>query len=113
MSSIYRFRISGRDFEFDADPTRLMGDESLIIEDETHDSASGWYRRMASGEPTHRDRLLLAYIAMRRTNRSLQWAMFVQGVSALDIQPIDDAAPEPAADAAKPATRKPRTARTP
>lgn len=87
-----KFEMSGRQFEFDPDPAKLMGDEMLLIEDNL---PAGFAERWAAQQLGVRDVLMWAYIAAKRGGEQAPFEEFVKTVAPATFRYIE-AKPEPA-----------------
>lgn len=101
------FEMSGRRMVFDADPTILMGDEAMLLDDQTG-GVKQWIARLENGEPTSRDLLVLAFLGAHRENPQLEWAYFVRGIAPYTLKVISIGGDEPA-PADPPAAPAPRS----
>jgi hypothetical protein len=102
------FEMSGRRLVFDADPTILMGDEAMLLDDQTG-GVKPWIARLENGEPTSRDLLVLAFLGAHRENPQLEWHYFVRGVAPYTLKVLSIGGDSVPASADQPATPAPRS----
>ena len=48
---VFRFRMSGQDFELDGDPAKMMGPEVILLEQTTRGTVSEWAERIVALVP--------------------------------------------------------------
>lgn|SRR5690606_18442627 len=113
-----KFEVSGTQYELDASPEKLMGDELILIDDQL---AAGWAQRWADLDLGIRDIIVITYLAAKRAGETRPYEEFVKSIAPLTFKPIAEpanraerrasakAAPKkksasPAVEAAEPAT---------
>lgn len=99
-----RFEISGRVFEIDLDPAKLMGDELLLIDEIL---SPDWPQRWANMELGYRDILVLAYLAARRNGATQSFEEFSKTIAPLTVRqlPVDAVGPKVRERRQKPKSR--------
>jgi len=85
-----KFQMSGRTFDFDPDPNKLMGDEYLLIEEVLED---GFAERWAAGQVNGRDVLVMAYLAAKRGGETAPFSEFVKTVAPATFRQLPDDEP--------------------
>ena len=80
-----KFQMSGRTFDFDPDPNKLMGDEYLLIEDVLED---GFAERWTAGQVGGRDVLVMAFLAEKRQGKASEFGEFVKTVAPATFQMV-------------------------
>jgi hypothetical protein len=87
-----KFEMSGRKFEFDFAPEKLMGDEMLLIDDVL---PAGYAERWAAKEVGFRDVLVWAYLAAKRAGETPPFDEFVKTMAPATFRMIEDDPGEP------------------
>lgn len=95
-----KFEVSGKRYEFDPDPARLMGDEFLLVEDHLGMPVTEWGQRLTEQKFGVRDILLITYLAARRQGERAEWAEFIRTVAPLTFRTADDTPEAATAEAA-------------
>lgn len=98
-----KFEMSGRKFNFDPDPAKLMGDEMLLIDDVL---PAGYAERWAAQDVGFRDVLVWAYIAAKRAGEAQPFDEFVKTMAPATFRMIEDEPGEPVNRAARRAKTK-------
>lgn|SRR5690606_13936104 len=93
-----KFEVSGTQYELDASPEKLMGDELILIDDQL---AAGWAQRWADLDLGIRDIIVITYLAAKRAGEPRPFDEFVKTIAPLTFKPV-----------AEPANRAERRAQT-